>query len=123
MRDLVLVDALGERDVELDPLWADLEDVPEAGVAGAEVVDGHLATRLAQGTQPGGESFVVVDVKVLGELDGDAVRVLTEALEEPVGEDRRGRGVDAEAYVVRQLCQGLGGGPHREQLQRDSEPD
>src|SRR4051794_27003539 len=47
----ILVDVAGERDVELDDVRSQAEQVPEAGIAGAGVVEGQPGSALAQWAQ------------------------------------------------------------------------
>ena len=69
----VPVDAAGQRDVELDDVGVQADDVAKAGKPGAGIVDGQLDAALAQGSHGRVQRVVVLDGGVLGHLDHDSL--------------------------------------------------
>ena len=71
-----VVDAGGERAVELDDVGRQAHHVREPGVAGAGVVDGDPGAAPAQGGDRGVDGGIAGGELVLGDLDHDAVEPL-----------------------------------------------
>ena len=121
--DLVAVGPVGhggdEAAIDLEQVEGEGLEVAEAGVSGAEVVEGEAAAKLFE---PGGDlegGVEVVDEAALGELDDEAVKREAGAcgeLFEEIGEgevaELDGRDVDADAEVRGQVD---GGGEGVEQ--------
>ena len=74
----VVLKLLGDADVELDEARRQLQEVSQAGVSGAGIIDGEDGAGGAQGRHGQGQAGVIQDGGVLGQLDdqpvGNAVR-------------------------------------------------
>jgi len=73
--DEVRVDAVDERNVELDEIGLEVRNGAQAGVPAPGVVDRKAIAAFAQGLQPLAKLRVVLDRRALGDLDDDALRV------------------------------------------------
>src|SRR5690606_10195515 len=89
-------DALGERDVELDDVRGELDDVLQAREPGAGVVDRDQGAGPTQAPQGLLEQVVVVDHGVLGDLDDQAPVGALDQVEEPRVGQGEGGGVDRQ---------------------------
>lgn len=112
----------GDAPVELDDVRGGHHDVPQAGEAGADVVDGQPQPSGAERGQGGEQDLVVLDLVVLGELEDDAVqRQPAQQLGAPG--DEHGGGGDVHRHVAVDPVQELGGALEGLQLQGVSHAD
>lgn len=96
--------ALDDRAVQLDDIRADLEDVPQACVPGAGVVD-RQANRAAKVTERATKLGIVRDRAVLRDLEHDVRRRVDEdAPQLRSFEHERGRNVQGEASKPAESC-------------------
>ena len=103
--------ALHQREIDLDDVEADLRKQAQAGVAGADIVDGESDAGSTAGFDPAAHAGDVVHLLALGELDHEALRREVVALED--GDDRAAaelrrlgggrREVDAEELLLGQI--------------------
>src|SRR5690606_10310937 len=70
------VDAPHHGHVDVDEVWFEHRDGVEAGVAGAEIVDGELVAEPGEGASRVAEPAEVRDGRALGELEHDGVLAL-----------------------------------------------
>ena len=113
-----------ERAVQLDQLGVQLEDVAQAGEAGARVVHGQPRAQLAHAADRDPEARVVLHARVLGHLEHHVVHVRRAS-----SASRSGRSaVAGETFTAMKLAAGSArersqATPHRPQLQLGAEPD
>jgi hypothetical protein len=69
----IAIDARGEAAIELDEVRTKMKDVLEAREARSGVVDGKTDPAAAQSGDGALDVVIVVDLRVLGELDNQAV--------------------------------------------------
>ena len=74
--DEVGVDAIDQRDVQLDVVRLEVRDRPESRVAAAGIVNGKPKARLPERPQTLPEFRIILDRRPFGDLDDDAVRML-----------------------------------------------
>ena len=118
------VDAVGEVEVELEDVGAELEDVLETRVAGTGVVhrDAHAAG--AEDVERGHERGVVVEAGVLGQLEHDALAGDgCQARFEGAARRGRGRRVDRKELLGPELGKLLERAIDGGQFELDTEPD
>ena len=89
------VDAADQVEVDLHEVRGELQDVAEAGVAGAGIVDREADGR-SEPLELAAQSRVVVDLDVLGDLEDDRPLDGRQDLAERAGPDELGRDVEAE---------------------------
>ena len=118
------LDAVDQRPVELDELRLEPEDVAQAGEPGARIVDRDARAELAYGLERLAQALIVVDARVLGDLDDDARAVAAgDQTQEPRRGERRRRDVDREVDVRRQRRQRGQRRADGGELQFPQEPD
>jgi hypothetical protein len=102
LADVVVVDLANEPDVELNEVWPELEDVTEAGKAGAGIIHGD-AYPGSQALDRSPEGAVVLDRDMLGDLEDDRTDRAAEALPQADALEEQGRrGVQTQPAVSRQ---------------------
>ena len=115
-----------EAAVELDVLRAQAQDVLEAVVAGAGVLDRHVAAGGADAVERRGEPVVVLDAVLLGELEDELLEAAGRGVEDRAdlaADQGAGRDVDGEVGAARQvLARGDAGGDEAG-LQRVGHPE
>ena len=101
----VAVDIAGDGHVDLDDIGLEIEHVAQAGIAGADIVDGDARMR-AQRIERGGEGIIILHILRLGHLDHQIGRTMgLKRAQQFTGQDGARAGIDGGIEALRQLCQ------------------
>ena len=118
------IDAAGQAEVQLDDVGMDRQHVPHARVTCACVVDGHAHAGLAKGRKAPVEQTVVVDQRMLGDLQHHAVRL--QVVDVPVdaaADERLWRHVEAHMEISGDATQAIERGQDGVEFQAHTQAD